>query len=162
LVGGLASGRLVSQSGTRAGALAGAVAGLLAYGAFAGFSRTVLAIVLIMIPIGFGTGLAIAAITDLAVLAAMHDETGVTVGLTSVVRAVGSALGAAVAVAIWTGAPKIAPGLPGESGITRAFVMALIATGVAVAAVTLIPRRSADPVLEREAEERPALEAASP
>jgi nitrate/nitrite transporter NarK len=75
---------------------------------------------------------------------------------------VGSALVAAVAFAIWTGAPKIAPGLPGESGITRAFVMALIATGVAVAAVTLIPRRSADPVLEREAEERPALEAASP
>jgi MFS family permease len=160
-IGGLVSGRIVSRSGSRIAALAGAACGLAAYAALIGFSRTVLAVVLIMTPIGFASGLAIAAITDLLVLSAPQEQTGVVVGVNSVVRAVGSALAAQIAVAIWTAAPKLAPGLPAESGISNAFVMGLCATAVAVLAVISIPRRSVDPVLQAVGKPPPATTAAA-
>lgn len=147
LLGGLVSGPFIAVAGARWTVLAGIVCGLVAYAAFVVFPETVVAITLIMVPVGFGTGLAIGAITDLVVLSAREDETGVTLGVTSVVRAIGSALGAQIAVAIFTAAPELAPGVPAESGFENAFVMALIANVVALVVILLIPRRSEDPVL---------------
>lgn len=147
LLGGLVSARVVSRLGARQGAAIGALCGLGAYVAFVGFSWTVLAILLIMVPVGFGTGLSISATTDLAVLAANPDEKGITVALNGMVRAVGSALGAQVAVAIYIAAPKLPLGIPEKSGVSNAFIMALVATAIAATAVMSIPRRSADPTL---------------
>jgi MFS family permease len=149
--GGLASGRLVASAGARYAAATGTVLGLFAYGAFIVLPRSLSAVVVLMIPVGLGTGLAIAAISDLAVLAASEEESGITVALTSVMRAVGSALGAQVAVAIYTAAPKLPSGIPSNTGITNAFVMSLLTTALAMAAVVLIPRRSADPTIFRSA-----------
>lgn len=158
LVGGLVSGRLVATAGARGTVAAGVLCGVLAYLGFVVFSETVAAITLLMIPVGFGTGLAIGATTDLVVLSAHEEEAGVTLGVTSVVRAIGSALGAGIAVAIFTGAPELAPGVPSESGFEDAFVMALIANVVALAAILLIPRPSDDPVMRatRSAQAPPA------
>jgi MFS family permease len=145
LVGGLASGQLVSAFGARR-TVAGAVAlGVLSYVGFVVLPITTVVIVLLMIPVGFATGLAIGALSDLVVLTAPSDETGVNMALMSVIRAVGSALGSQVAVAILTAPRGPLPGVPARSGFSDAFVMAMIATGVALAAVTLIPRRHADP-----------------
>ena len=147
LLGGLAGAWLVARAGARRIATLGAACGVVAYAAFLLLPWTVPALVAIMVPIGFGTSVAIVATTQLTVLAAPADRTGVAVGLNSVVRAVGSALGAAIAVAISTAAPTIASGVPARSGATNAFAMALIATAVTVLAVAAVPRRRADPTL---------------
>ncbi len=146
LCGGLVSARLVSVLGARHTVALGAGMGLVAYAGFVALSETTLEILLAMIPVGFGTGLSIAAIVDLLVLSADREETGVSTALNSVIRAVGAALGAQIAVAIFTAGRQLAPGVPAESGITDAFVMALTACALAVAAALLIPHRRADPV----------------
>lgn len=147
LLGGLVSGRLVAGFGARR-TVAGAVTlGVASYVAFVALPITALAILLLMIPVGFATGLAIAALSDLVVLTAPSDETGVNMGLQSVIRAAGSALGSQVAVAILTAPRGPSLGVPARSGFTHAFVMAMVATGVALAAVALIPRRSIDPTI---------------
>ena len=68
-------------------------------------------------------------------------------GLNSVIRAVGSGLGAAVAITIVVASEGIAPGVPAEAVFTTGFAASLAATLVAVAVVAAIPRRSADPVI---------------
>jgi MFS family permease len=147
LLGGLVSGRIVSGSGARLTAATGVACGLTAYMLFVLLPRTVPAVALLMIPLGLGTSLAIAATVNLIALSAREEQTAVLVGVNSVIRAVGSALGAQIAVAIWTAAAKQAPNVPRASGITNAFVMALIATGIAALAILLIPARRSDPTL---------------
>lgn len=147
LLGGVAGARLVARVGAHRVATLGALCGLAAYVAFLAVPWSVAALVLIMVPIGFGTSIAIVATTGLIVLAAPADQTGIAVGLNSVVRGVGSALGAQIAVAIYAAAPQLAPGVPASSGATGALVMALIATAATVLAVAAIPRRAADPTV---------------
>ena len=59
----------------------------------------VVTLALAMIPLGFGVGLALGAITDLVVLAAPPERTGATVALNTVIRIAAAALGAQVAIA---------------------------------------------------------------
>lgn len=113
--------------------------------AFAHASTAMVAVA--MIPFGFGIGLAIGAIIDLVVLCSDPSETGAALGLNSVLRAVGTAVGAQVAIAIVTGADELAGGVPVEGGFTTAFAVSLAPTLVAVAIVCLIPRRSEDGVI---------------
>jgi predicted MFS family arabinose efflux permease len=147
LLGGLVSGRIVSGSGARLTAATGVACGLTAYMLFVLLPRTVPAVALLMIPLGLGTSLAIAATVNLIALSAREEQTAVLVGVNSVIRAVGSALGAQIAVAIWTAAAKQAPNVPRASGITNAFVMALIATATAGVAILMLPGRRSDPTL---------------
>ena len=98
-----------------------------------------------MIPLGFGMGLALGAITDLVVLASPPERTGATVALNTVIRMAAAALGAQVAIAIVTSTHGQIPGLPAARGFTDAFVIAAIATGITIAALALTPARTADP-----------------
>ncbi|MGH2954742.1 MAG: MFS transporter [Solirubrobacterales bacterium] len=147
LAGGIAGGRLVAAVGARNQAVLGVALAALAYLGFIAFTETVAVTTLALIPLGFGTGLALTAIVDLIVLSVPAAETGVAMGINSVTRAVGAAIGAAVAVAIVTGAAQLAPGVPEAGGFTAAFVMAFVATLIALASLALMPRRSGDPVL---------------
>jgi MFS family permease len=147
LIGGIAGGRLVALLGAHRVATLGAACGVVSYVAFLTLPWTVPVLIGAMLPIGFGTSVAIVATTGLTVLAAPVEQTGIAVGLNSVVRAVGSALGAQVAVAIFTAAPQLAPGVPESAGADRVFVMALIATAITVVAVRAVPRRESDPTV---------------
>lgn len=145
--GGIASGRAVSRWGGRLAALGGSLCAALGYLVFLAFADTAATIIAAMLPIGFGTGLAIGALVDVVALSVPESDTGVNVGLTSVVRAVGSALGAGVAAAIVTSGDLLDSGLPAASAFTDAFAMSAIATAVAIATLALVPRRESDPVL---------------
>jgi hypothetical protein len=156
LAGGLLSARAIAAFGSRAVVSAAATLGIATYVGFIAVSPTATSLAVLMIPPGFATGLAIAALNDIAVLSAPADQTGVIVGGTSVIRAVGSALGAQVAIAIFIAGPKLASGLPAYSGITDAFVMSLIATVAALGAVLLTFGHSSDPVRDAQRAAGPA------
>ena len=99
------------------------------------------------VPLGFGIGLAFAAITNLMVRAVSERRTAVFVATTLVSRAAGAALGAQVAAAIVIAGGIVEPGFPADSGFTGAFVLGLGAALVALGATIAIPGRVADPFL---------------
>lgn len=147
LVGGIAGGRLVAVIGARAQAALGVALAVVAYLILVAFTETVAVIVIAMIPLGLGTSLALSAIVDLLAVTVPPTETGAAIGLNSVVRAIGAAIGAQAAAAIVIAAPELAPGVPGPDGFSDAFLVALGGTVLALASLVLIPRRSDDPVL---------------
>lgn len=123
----------------------GAACAAIAYVLLAAEPWTVTTLTLDLIPLGFGIGLALGAVTDLVVLSAPPERTGATVALNTVIRIAAAALGAQVAIAVVTSAPSRLPGLPAAHGFTDAFVIAAIATGITIAALALTPARTADP-----------------
>jgi MFS family permease len=147
LVGGLAGGRLVTRIGARAVVVMGLLCIAVTYALFVLAHESAVLVAVAMLPLGFGVGCSIGAIVNLVLLSSDEAETGAVMGLNSVIRAIGSGLGAALAVAIVTASDAIAPGVPSESGFTAAFAASLATTLVAVAIVATIPRRSADPVI---------------
>lgn len=175
LVGALLGGRLILRTGARVIALAGVALATLSYALLALSTPTVAALTLEPIPLGIGSGLAVGAIFNLAVLASPVALTASTVSLSTTIRLVSAALGAQVAVAVVTAAPAAFPGLkrlaahllhagitgphvrlvfaeariPARSGFTSAFWMAAAATVVALLMIALTPSRRTDPTLER-------------
>jgi MFS family permease len=135
--------------GARRQALVGTACATASYVLLATLHRTGLAIILAMIPLGVGIGLALGAITNLVVAATTPEQTGATVALNTVIRSVAAALGVQVATAIVTGTRGAIPGLPADSGFTAAFVMSAIAMVVAVGAVLLLPRVAEDQAAAR-------------
>jgi hypothetical protein len=93
---------------------------------------------------GFGTGLAAAAIVNLAAQSASSDRTSVTVALQAIARTSGAAIGAQIAAAIIIGAGLVG-GLPADAGFSWAFGMAAVASAGALAAAIAIPSRRTDP-----------------
>jgi MFS family permease len=145
VAGGLLGGRLIRRTGARSQAMLGAACAAIAYVLLAAEPWTVTTIALELIPLGFGIGLALGAVTDLVVLSAPPERTGATVALNTVIRTAAAALGAQVAIAVVTSAPSRLPGLPAAHGFIDAFVIAAIATAVTIAALALTPSRAADP-----------------
>lgn len=145
VAGGLLGGRLIRRTGARAQAMLGAACAAIAYVLLAAGPWTVTTLALELIPLGFGIGLALGAVTDLVVLSAPSERTGATVALNTVIRIAAAALGTQVAIAVVTGAPSRLPGFPAAHGFTDAFVVAAIATGITIAALTLTPSRASDP-----------------
>lgn len=145
IAGGLLGGRLIYRTGARIQAILGTTCAAMTYLLLAAGSWTVTALALELIPLGFGVGLALGAVTDLVVLSAPPERTGATVALNTVIRMAAAALGAQVAIAVVTAAPSRIPGLPAGRGFTDAFVMSAIATFVTIAAVTVTPSRAEDP-----------------
>jgi MFS family permease len=139
LIAGPLGGRLITWMGARTQALVGTACATASYVLLATLHRTGLAIILATIPLGFGIGLALGAITNLVVAATSPEQTGATVALNTVIRSVAAALGVQIATAIVTGTQGTIPGLPADSGFTSAFVMSAIAMAVAVGAVLLLP-----------------------
>ena len=146
VVGGWASDALVRATGARALVIAGAVAAAIAYARLALDHGSVGSVVAANVPLGFGIGLAFAALTNLVVPAVGEQRTGVFAATTAVSCATGAALGVQVAAAAIMGAGVVPPGIPAEGGFTGAFVLGLIAALVALAATSAIPARRGDPL----------------
>jgi MFS family permease len=87
-----------------------------------------------------GVGSAFAAIPNLIVSAVDAHETGEATGTNTVVRNIGSAVGAQVAGTIIAG-HVLASGLPADSGYALAFLIGAVGAFVAALSVLLIPRR---------------------
>jgi MFS family permease len=150
LVGAWTSGRLAGRLGARRLVVLGALcsgAGYLALALAHGSEAEVAASLLAQ---GFGTGLAVAAVVNLAAQAAGFDRTGITVALAGVSRTAGAALGAQVAAAIIVSAGLVG-GFPADSGIAWAFGMAAIASLAAAVVTVTIPTRTADPLTRQAA-----------
>ena len=149
MAGGWASGVLARKVGARILIGAGAVSAAVGYAWLALDHGSVASIVAANVPLGFGIGLAFAALVNLVAHSVSKERTAGFVAMTLVCRITGSALGAQVAAAIITGAGVTAAGLPAESGFTDAFVLGLIAAMVALAATLAVPGRAGDPLMEK-------------
>ena len=89
-----------------------------------------------------GVGAAFAAIPNLVVVAVDEHETGEATGTNTVMRNIGSAVGAQVAGTI-IAANVAATGLPANAGFEIAFLVGAIGAAVAALSVLLIPGRAA-------------------
>ena len=148
VLGGWASGALVRRTGARTLVRFGALSAATAYAALALDHGSVASVVAANVALGLGIGLAFAAITNLVVRSVGERRTSVFAATTAVSRSTGAALGAQVAAAIVIGAGLVGPGFPAERGFTAAFILAFVATLVALAATVAMPARRADPLLE--------------
>jgi EmrB/QacA subfamily drug resistance transporter len=89
-----------------------------------------------------GVGAAFASIPNLIVVAVAEHETGEATGTNTVMRNIGSAVGAQIAGTI-IAAHILASGLPADDGFTLAFLVSALGALVAAASVLLIPGRRA-------------------
>jgi EmrB/QacA subfamily drug resistance transporter len=93
-----------------------------------------------------GVGAAFAAIPNLVVVAVDEHETGEATGTNTVMRNIGSAVGAQVAGSI-IAAHVAATGLPANAGFEIAFLVGAIGAVVAAMSVLLIPARTTTDVV---------------
>jgi MFS family permease len=96
-------------------------------------------IVLAMVLLGAGFGLAFSAMSSIIVDAVPSTQTGVASGMNANIRTLGGAIGAAAMASIVT-AQALPDGLPKESGYTTGFAMLSVSMVLAAAAGLLIPR----------------------
>ena len=148
MAGGWVSGALVRKVGARSLVGAGAVAAAVGYAWLALDHGSVGSVVAANVPLGFGIGLAFAALVNLVAHSVSEQRTAGFVAMTLVFRITGSALGAQVAAAIVIGGGIVESGFPAESGFTGAFVLGLGAALVALGATVAIPGRADDLLLE--------------
>jgi MFS family permease len=106
--------------------------------------------------LGVGIGLAFASLANLIVEAVPRDQTGVATGMNTIVRTIGGAFGAQVAVSILAG-NQLADGYPSEHGYTMTFTICFLVMVGAVIAALLVPGRRQERVAPV-AEPLPAVE----
>lgn len=137
--GGLAGGRLIGRLGVRRLAIAATGSTVVAYLMLTFIPRTEVWLALDLVPLGLGIGAALVGIVELLMRSVAVDETGAAVGLNSVLRAVGSAIGSAATVAILLASDQLAPGVPASSAFTRAFLVGLVGSVVALVVMACLP-----------------------
>jgi predicted MFS family arabinose efflux permease len=138
------AGRLVDDVGPRALMAAGSLAAIAGYVSLIAAHGTPGAIASATGALGVAVGLTVTGILALVGRSATLDKTSVATALNAVTRTTGTAVGAAAAAAILTGAMSAGP-VPAESGFTDCFLMGAIASGFALAASVLLPGRAARP-----------------
>ena len=100
---------------------------------------TIWEIVIAMVLLGGGFGLAFSAMSSIIVDAVPTTQTGVASGMNANIRTIGGAVGAAVMASIVTA--KVLPdGMPVESGYTTGFAMLSVSMVLAASAGLLIPK----------------------
>jgi MFS family permease len=104
--------------------------------------------------LGFGIGLAFAALGNLIVEAVPASQTGVASGMNTVMRTLGGALGAQIAATLI--ADHMRRGVPLVSGFTLAFAFCAGSLLIGVIAATMIPGRTPKEELEEIAVGLPA------
>ncbi|MEN3283319.1 MAG: hypothetical protein V7607_4459 [Solirubrobacteraceae bacterium] len=152
--GGLASllvapfvGRIGERRGSKAPFLAGC---LVVAGALLGLALahdTVALVILWSCLVSAGSGAAFAAIPNLIVTAVSARETGEATGVNTIMRNVGSAIGAQIAGSLLA-THVLASGLPQNAGFEIAFLISAGGAIVAALSVLLIPGRSRESAVE--------------
>jgi MFS family permease len=142
-------GRIGERSGSKAPLFAGSLVTASALLGMALAHDSVGLVVLWSCIASIGVGAAFASIPNLIVSAVAEHETGEATGVNTVMRNIGSAVGAQVAGTI-IATHVLASGLTANTGFTIAFLVSAIGAVIAALSVLLIPaRRSQQPVAER-------------
>jgi MFS family permease len=97
--------------------------------------------------VSVGSGAAVAAIPNLIVTAVSDRETGEATGVNTIMRNIGSAVGAQIAGSILA-THVLASGLPEGAGFEIAFLISAVGAIVAALSVLLIPGRRRQPATE--------------
>jgi MFS family permease len=134
-------GRVGERHGSKPALLAGCVLAATALLGMTLAHDSVALVVLWCTVMSAGVGAAFASIPNLVVAAVDQHETGEATGTNTVMRNIGSAVGAQVAGTVIAG-HVLANGLPANEGFTIAFAIGTIGALVAAASVVLIPGRA--------------------
>ncbi|BBA96278.1 putative membrane transport protein [Actinacidiphila reveromycinica] len=143
------AGRMTVRFGARAPLQAGAGCAVVAFCWLAAAHGSRWDFYLTGALIGAGYGLAFAALGNLVVDAVEPRSTGVAIGVNTIARTVGGALGAQVASALLTSRSSSGDGgtagaaLPSESGYTLGFVVFAAVAALALAGVRVMPAAGA-------------------
>jgi EmrB/QacA subfamily drug resistance transporter len=136
---GTLSGPLSNRVGSRLVLIVGSVASVPSMVILAFAHDHIWEIVVAMVLLGAGFGLAFSAMSNLIVESVPSHQTGVASGMNANIRTIGGSIGAAVMASIVT-ANAGPTGLPKESGYTSGFTMLAVALVLAALAGLLIPR----------------------
>jgi MFS family permease len=99
-------------------------------------------IVVAMLLLGSGVGLAFSAMAALVTEGVPVTETGVATGLNTVMRTVGAVIGSQVMAAILTSSALVGTSVPTEAAFSHAFLLAALVAGVgAVVGLLVTPLR---------------------
>lgn len=140
---GTASTQLSVRFGAKAVVVAGAVVSIPPFVMMAFASQHLWQIVVAMLLLGAGFGLAYSAMSNIIVDAVPSSQTGVASGMNANIRTIGGALGASVAASVITSHVSVG-GLPTHTGYTAGFSMLAVAAALAAFAALLIPKLGHD------------------
>jgi MFS family permease len=140
MIGAPVAGRLGAKFGSKVPLVAGAALDVL------GFTILALATAPVWIYLasgitGVGAGFAFAAMANLIVGAVRHDQTAVASGMNTIVRTIGSAIGAELAASVLS-ANLLASGYPDRHGYTVVFALDAVILAAGVAVSLLVPGRA--------------------
>ena len=144
------AGKLGAHIGFRPTLAAGAGFATLAFAMLALEHSQVWHFVVASTLLGAGISFAFASMANLIVGAVPQSDVGIATGINTVMRTVGGAFGAAVAVAILAG-DTIGGGLPSEGAYTAAFTLSAVGGLLAVGAALLVPPKADVAALAAEA-----------
>ncbi|MGO9763901.1 MAG: MFS transporter [Solirubrobacteraceae bacterium] len=142
LIVGPLTGHIERRIGSRAQLLAGVALMLTGYAALAVAHTTAPELIAGGAALGVGLGLGLAALANLIVVAVSQEQTGVATAMNTVMRTLGGAFGAQVAVSL-IASNHGTSGLPGNGGFTLAFAACALALAAAFLTVLAIPGRRA-------------------
>jgi MFS family permease len=92
---------------------------------------------------GLGIGFAYASMANLVVESVPPEEVGIATGINTIMRTLGGALGAELVATLLTAKTIAGTPIPSESAYTAAFIVAGVASLLAMVAALAIPRRRA-------------------
>jgi EmrB/QacA subfamily drug resistance transporter len=136
------SGRFSARYGTRAVLIAGTTIGAVPFVLLTIARAHEWEILISMVLLGIGFGLAYSAMSNLVVQAVPPEQTGVASGMNANIRTIGGSLGAAVMSSIVTSGAH-PHGFPRDAGYTAGFLALTIAAVGAAVASLLVPRITA-------------------
>lgn len=131
-------GRIGERRGSKLPFLAGCVVTSSGLALLAFAHGSVVEVVLGCCLMAAGAGATLAAVPNLVIVAVDPRETGEAIGTNTVMRNIGSAIGAQLAGSVIAG-HVLANGLPSDEGFTIAFLIGAVGAGVAAVAVLFIP-----------------------
>ncbi len=135
---GVLSGPLSARFGARIVLISGSTISIVPFLILTFAHAAIWEIILALVLLGAGFGLAFSAMSSIIVDAVPTTQTGVASGMNANIRTIGGAVGAAIMASIVTAA-VLPDGLPKESGYTTGFAMLAGSMVLAAAAGLLIP-----------------------
>jgi EmrB/QacA subfamily drug resistance transporter len=133
------SGRFSARYGTRAVLIAGTAIGAVPFVLLTIARAHQWEILIAMVLLGIGFGLAYSAMSNLVVQGVPPEQTGVASGMNANIRTIGGSLGSAIMSSIVTSGAH-PHGFPRDAGYTQGFLALTIAAVGAAAASLLVPR----------------------
>jgi EmrB/QacA subfamily drug resistance transporter len=141
---GMVSGRLSKRYGAKGVLAAGLVISIPTYVLLSVANTAQWEIIIAMVIMGAGFGLAYSSMSALVVEAVPASQTGVASGMNANIRTIGGAVGAAVMSSIVTSGVR-AGHLPLKSGYTHGFFLLIVVSVAAAAAGIVVPKVRATP-----------------